>query len=119
MSDTKNISAIAPDSYKLAFEDPEFLNRRETRGIRLQLEMMKADLGQHEHGVSKTVVVFGSARFKSHEVASELLTKANAMGDAAHIATAELALRNSAHYEAARTFGSMVAQGCAHLPGAW
>ena len=37
-------SALEADAYRLAFADPEFLMRRETRGIRLQLEMLKPDL---------------------------------------------------------------------------
>ena len=32
---------LQPDSYRLAFSDPEFLLRRELRGVRLQLEMLK------------------------------------------------------------------------------
>jgi hypothetical protein len=31
---------------RMAFADPEFLFRRETRGIRFQLEMLKPDIGQ-------------------------------------------------------------------------
>jgi hypothetical protein len=55
--------STAPESNRLAFADPEFLLRRETRGIRFQLEMLKPDLAQQEHGIEHTVVVFGSARF--------------------------------------------------------
>ena len=36
--------ALQVDSNRLAFADPEFLLRRETRGIRFQLEMLKPDL---------------------------------------------------------------------------
>jgi hypothetical protein len=35
---------LEADAYRLAFADPEFLLRRETRGIRFQLEMLKPDL---------------------------------------------------------------------------
>ena len=52
------------DAYRLAFADPEFLLRRETRGIRFQLEMLKPDLAQRDAGIENTVVVFGSARFR-------------------------------------------------------
>ena len=37
--------ALDADAYRLAFADPEFLLRRETRGIRFQLELLKPDLG--------------------------------------------------------------------------
>ena len=53
---------LEPDAARLAFADPEFLLRRETRGIRFQLELLKPDLGQQAHGIENTIVVFGSAR---------------------------------------------------------
>ena len=31
---------LQADAYRLAFADPEFLLRRETRGLRMQLEML-------------------------------------------------------------------------------
>ena len=35
---------LDPDPSRIAFADPEFLLRRETRGIRMQLELMKPDI---------------------------------------------------------------------------
>jgi len=49
-------------SYRLAFADPEFLTRDELRPVRLQLELLKPELTLQEHGITSTVVVFGSAR---------------------------------------------------------
>jgi uncharacterized protein (TIGR00730 family) len=49
-------------SYRLAFDDPEFLLRDELRPVRLQLELWKPELLLTEHAVDSTVVVFGSAR---------------------------------------------------------
>ena len=60
--------ALEADAYRLAFADPEFLVRRETRGIRFQLEMLKPDLDQAEQGIDSTIVVFGSARSASPEM---------------------------------------------------
>ncbi len=54
---------LEPEAHRLAFADPEFLLRRETRGIRFQQEMLKPDLARAEAGIEHTVVVFGSARF--------------------------------------------------------
>ncbi len=117
MSDPKTVPAPgAEDSYLLAFKDAEFLQRRETRGIRLHLEMLKADLQQHAHGVARTVVVFGSARFRSLEDAQAMLQQAQTLGDAVAIDKANLAVCNSHHYEQARQFGRMVVEGCKHLP---
>ena len=76
------------DAYRLAFVDNEFLLRRETRGIRFQLEMLKPDLGQADQGIENTVVVFGSARFVDPEAAQKQLADAQANGDTALIARA-------------------------------
>ena len=49
-------------SFRMAFTDTDFLLREELRPVRLQLELLKAELVQQEQGVESTVVVFGSAR---------------------------------------------------------
>jgi len=74
-----------PDAYRLAFADSEFLLRRETRGIRFQLELLKPDLEQQALGIDNTIVVFGSARFREPAEAERQLHKAQASGDAAAI----------------------------------
>ena len=102
--------ALVPESNRLAFADPEFLLRRETRGIRFQLEMLKPDLAQQEHGIEHTVVVFGSARFQSQEKAQKTLEVAQASGLAADIKRAEALVRNAHFYEQARAFGHLIAQ---------
>jgi uncharacterized protein (TIGR00730 family) len=93
---------LKPESNRLAFADPEFLLRRETRGLRIQLEMLKPDLAQNEHGIEHTVVIFGSARFRSEEMAHIQLTQARASGDDTAIAKAETLVRNARFYEQAR-----------------
>jgi uncharacterized protein (TIGR00730 family) len=102
--------ALAPESNRLAFADPEFLLRRETRGIRFQLEMLKPDLAQQEHGIEHTVVVFGSARFQSQEKAQKTLEAAQSSGLAIDIKRAEALVRNAHFYEQARAFGHLIAQ---------
>ena len=97
------------NAYRLAFADPEFMLRRDTRGIRIQLEMLKPDLDQAEQGIDNTVVVFGSARFPSPETAQESMTAAQASGDAQAIALAQRHLRNAHHYDQARLFARLVA----------
>ena len=105
-----NGNALQADAYRLAFADPEFLLRRETRGIRFQLEMLKPDLAQQELGIDNTVVVYGSARVREASVAQEQLVAAETSGDAQAIARARALLRNSAYYEHAREFGRTVAR---------
>jgi uncharacterized protein (TIGR00730 family) len=104
------------DAYRLAFADPEFLLRRETRGIRMQLEMLKPELSQHEQGVENTVVVFGSARFPSPDQASASLAAAKKSGDAAAIALAQRHTRNAYFYDQARLFARLVATHSNALP---
>ena len=49
-------------SYRLAWEDPEFLMGDDLRAVRLQLELIKPEQQLRRHKVRSTVVVFGSAR---------------------------------------------------------
>ena len=49
-------------SYRLAFDDPDFLTRDELRPVRLQLELLKPELLMQEYGVESTIVLFGGAR---------------------------------------------------------
>jgi uncharacterized protein (TIGR00730 family) len=99
---------MAPESNRLAFADPEFLLRRETRGLRFQLEMMKPDIAQQAQGVEHTVVVFGSARFRSEEESHKELVRARDSGDAQAIQKAQTLVRNARYYEQARAFGNVV-----------
>jgi uncharacterized protein (TIGR00730 family) len=101
---------LDPDASRLAFSDPEFLLRRETRGIRFQLELLKPDLEQQAHGIENTIVVFGSARFRSEEQAAALVNAAEAAGDEAQVRRARALARNSHYYEKARQFGEIVAR---------
>ena len=119
------------DAYRLAFADPEFLLRRETRGIRMQLEMLKPELSQHEQGIENTVVVFGSARFPAPETARASLAAAQANlakitaaeADTAFLKDAQDALmvaerhtRNAYYYDQARLFARLVAAHSNALP---
>ena len=101
---------LEPDASRLAFADPEFLLRRETRGIRFQLELLKPDLEQQAHGINSTVVVFGSARFRSEEESATLLAQAEASGDTTLTDRLRKLARNAHYYEKARAFGALVAR---------
>ena len=92
---------IDANAYRLAFADPEFLLRRETRGIRIQLEMLKPDLDQTTQGIESTIVVFGSARFPAPENA-----------------VSERDKRNALRYDKARRFARLVADYSASQPPA-
>lgn len=118
---------LDPDANRLAFVDPEFLLRRETRGIRFQLELLKPDLEQAAHGIENTIVVFGSARFRDADTSAALVQKAEAAGAVAvpqggadaggetgpgtvDARRARALARNAHYYEKARAFGRLVAE---------
>lgn len=66
--DRQKAEAVAPTpqslspSYRLAYADDDFLCREELRPVRLQLELLKAEMILAEHGIRSTVVMFGGAR---------------------------------------------------------
>jgi uncharacterized protein (TIGR00730 family) len=95
------------DSYKFAFADEAFLARKETLGIRFELELLKPEILLKERGIEHTITVFGSTRFVSHEHAQELKKNAKTSAEKAE---AEKALLHSQYYESAREFGGLVAE---------
>jgi uncharacterized protein (TIGR00730 family) len=105
-----NGSPLQADAGRLAFADPEFMLRREMRGVRFQLELSKPDLVQEDLGVDHTIVVFGSARFKDQASADHMLHQAQASGDAQALEVAQRLQRNARYYEGARAFAHLVAQ---------
>ena len=95
------------DSYKFAFDDEAFLARRETIGIRFELELLKPEILLNEHGIEHTITVFGSTRFVSYDHALDMEAKATTP-EALEIANK--AVLHSKYYESAREFGGIVAQ---------
>ena len=95
------------DSYKFAFDDEAFLARRETIGIRFELELLKPEILLKERGIEHTITVFGSTRFMSREKAALLLREAKTPVE---IEAANKALLHSHYYESAREFGALVAK---------
>ncbi|MGE0503260.1 MAG: LOG family protein [Rhizobiaceae bacterium] len=49
-------------TYRLAWNDEDFMTRRELRPVRLQLELLKPEMALAERGIRSTVVMFGGAR---------------------------------------------------------
>ena len=61
-------------AYRLAFTDDEFLLREELRPVRLQLELLKAQMVLDARGICSTVVMFGGARIPAPEFADTAAT---------------------------------------------
>jgi uncharacterized protein (TIGR00730 family) len=58
---------VESDSYRLATNDPDFLEHDDLRSVRLQLEYMKPEWTMRKQGIDSTVIIFGSARLQSGE----------------------------------------------------
>lgn len=103
-------------SYRLAYQDEEFILRDELRPVRLQLELLKPELILQENHIESTVVVFGSARIPEPETAQARLVSAeaeyrkNKNDDTLKqkVNIARRALANSKYYEEARKLGGLI-----------
>lgn len=95
------------DSYKFAFDDEAFLSRRETLGLRFQLELLKPEILLHERGIDHTITVFGSTRFVSCQTAKAMEGNAKTPES---LAEAKRALLHCKYYDSAREFGEIVAR---------
>ncbi|MDV4144748.1 MULTISPECIES: TIGR00730 family Rossman fold protein [Shimia] len=62
-------------SYRLAYDDFDFLCRDELRPVRLQLELLKPELLMQEYGIESTIVLFGGARIPEPSKKDEARTK--------------------------------------------
>jgi uncharacterized protein (TIGR00730 family) len=103
-------------SYRLAYDDFDFMMRDELRPVRLQLELLKPELAQTDLGITSTVVVFGSARINGDDEARRELAAAeqawNANSDdlalANNLAIARRIATKSHYYEEARKLGALI-----------
>jgi len=103
-------------TYRLAEEDPDFLGSYEARGIRLEVDYLKAELAMAKFGIEHTIVVFGSARIREHKTAmaklKEIQKKVEARPDDKmlldELYSAERMVEKSIYYDDARMFGRYV-----------
>ena len=100
---------LGPESaYRLAFTDNDFLLRDELRPVRMQLELLKPELVQKEHGIESTLVIFGSARIKSPVEAGASLALALNGGDEAAVRVAQKQVEMAHYYVEAQRFAAIV-----------
>jgi uncharacterized protein (TIGR00730 family) len=105
-------------SYCEADEDVEFLQQEETRGVRLQIDYAKPEMLLRKHGITHTIVVFGSTRITEPAAAARAreARRAACAADPAdperqhRLRIAERILAKSRYYEVAREFGRLVAR---------
>ncbi len=105
-------------SYRLAYEDIEFLNSPRLRAARMELEFLKPDFTLDDHGIENTIVVFGSTRIVEPAEACRRLEEAQRKlaqqpGDALRqraVAQAERIVAKSRYYDIAREFARLISQ---------
>ncbi|MBK8815783.1 MAG: TIGR00730 family Rossman fold protein [Methylococcaceae bacterium] len=103
-------------SYRLAYDDFDFIMKDELRPVRLQLELLKPELTQKEQNIEATVVVFGSARIVDPEHAEINLQFSEEALSAApddeqlkqNVENARYAVTKSYFYEEARKLGRLI-----------
>ena len=115
--DADRIAALTQSpSYRQADQDIEFLNREDTRGIRLQLDYLKAERLLQEHGIGHSIVVFGSTRIPEPKAAQRRVDELDASLALApksrtierQLEIARRVLAKSHYYDVALEFGHLV-----------
>lgn len=115
----KKIETIIHDpSFAVAEDDKNFICSDEARGVRLQLDYLKAEVKMQKQGIDHTIVVFGSARIVEFDKAMEKLKQIEVkLEDSPHSETllselkkAESMVRKSVYYDEARKFGQLVGE---------
>jgi uncharacterized protein (TIGR00730 family) len=109
---------VESPSYRLAYQDIEFLTSPGVRPLRMQLEFLKAELTFQREQIQSTVVVFGSTRIVTRSRAQRRVEEARArLAEAPQdalrqraVRQAERLLARSHYYETARRFTRLVAQ---------
>ena len=107
-------------SYRLSYTDTDFLTREELRPVRLQLELLKPEIIQEEHGIDATIVIFGSSRIPDKKEAQNNLAKAKQNAADApedtnlkrRVVIAENILKKSRYYDEARKLSALLSNMC-------
>jgi uncharacterized protein (TIGR00730 family) len=94
-------------SYRLAFQDNDFLLREDLRPVRFQLELLKTQLVMDEANIASTFVFYGSARIPEPERAQALLDAAKTPQQ--KLVAGKLAA-NARFYDEARKLARIVSQ---------
>jgi uncharacterized protein (TIGR00730 family) len=107
---------LASPTYREADQDLDFLQESETRGLRLELEYLKAETLLREQDIGHTIVVFGGTRIEEPQAAARRQQEAAAAlsADPANAALrqrhaiAERLHAKSRYYAIARELGRLV-----------
>jgi len=111
-------SIINDSTHVIAEDDINFIFSDEARGVRLQLDYLKAEVKMQKQGIDHTIVVFGSARIVEFDTAMKKLKKIEKELQASPhsesllraLKRAESMVRKSIYYDEARKFGQLVGE---------
>jgi uncharacterized protein (TIGR00730 family) len=107
-------------SYRVAYQDVDFLMEPELRAQRMELEQLKPELYLQKNKIRSTIVVFGSTRIVEPAVAREQLERAKSrLADTPSdvrrqraVSRAEELLKRSHYYDTAQEFARLVSTTC-------
>jgi len=112
-----HITETVPESVsRLAFLDREFLLSPEMRAIRLSLEFLKCELYLKKNNVHKLITIIGGSRivdpFWAQQQVADLKKKIKTDPENtllhSHLKAAEISLKNSIYYHAARKLAALL-----------
>ena len=107
-------------SYRVAYKDVDFLASTDLRPVRMQLELLKPELGFRQQEIRSTIVVFGGTRIVEPAAAERQLERAReSLAEAPDdprrrraLARAERIAAKSCYYDLAREFARLVSSSC-------
>lgn len=111
---------IHSPSYRIAFEDHDFLSSDEMRASRINLEVRKAELAFRKNKINSTIVVFGGtqiiepaeAQKRLDRLRSQLSDTPEDVRRARAVARAERQAAKCHYYTLARKFAHLVSSEC-------
>ncbi|XPF95726.1 TIGR00730 family Rossman fold protein [Colwellia sp. RE-S-Sl-9] len=116
--ETQRQAIMDSESYSLAYTDNDFILRDDLKAVRLQLEMLKADLILKENQIESTVVIFGGARIlEDHKAKAAFEEASKALSEDPESAIkqqksklTENAVKHSYYYNEARILGQKITE---------
>lgn len=107
-------------SYRVAYQDLDFLTDPKLRPTRMELELLKPELAFERLNITATIVVFGGTRIVERAHAESQLRQAEAkLRQDPHngklqrqVAVAQRLVAKSRYYDVAREFANIVSRAC-------
>ncbi len=119
LNEQQRLEAIMNDpSYKIAYDDVDFIKSEYLRPVRLHLELLKPEKMMEDAGINSSVVVFGGTQVASKEQADnmvaaakeKLAANADDVEAQRELVRANNVLKKSRYYEECRKFAGLVTE---------